>query len=84
MRYGNAAAVAADALKRFDALLEGVLNWQQAIYRADLPNWLRDGLVQSLHSLSKKHRVDRQNSKGRVVGLDWLVYSQRKPLAAAR
>ncbi len=53
MRYGNAAAAAADALNRFDALLEAVLSWQQAIYRTELPNWLRDGLVQSLYSLSK-------------------------------
>ena len=53
MRYQNAAAVAADALNRFDTLLDGVLNWQRAIYQADLPNWLRDGLVQSLYSLSK-------------------------------
>ena len=53
MRYGNAAAAAADALNRFDALREAVLSWQQAIYRTELPNWLRDGLVQSLYSLSK-------------------------------
>ena len=53
MRYENAAAVAADALKRFDALLQSVLAWQQAIYSTDLPAWLRDGLVQSLYSLSK-------------------------------
>ncbi|MCY4019274.1 MAG: GH116 family glycosyl hydrolase [Chloroflexi bacterium] len=52
-RYANAAAVAADALGRFDTLLGGVLAWQQATYSADLPNWLRDGLVQSLYSLSK-------------------------------
>ena len=52
-RYQNAAAVAADALARFDALLQSVLAWQQAIYSADLPDWLRDGLVQSLYSLSK-------------------------------
>ena len=53
MRYENAAAVAEDALERFDALLESVLAWQRAIYRADLPAWLRDALVQGLYSLSK-------------------------------
>ena len=64
MRYENSAAVAADALKRFDALLQSVLAWQNAIYSADLPAWLRDALVQSLYSLSKntvwiaKTRVD--------------------------
>ncbi len=52
-RYADAAAVAEDALGRFDALLESVLAWQHAIYRADVPAWLRDGLVQSLYSLSK-------------------------------
>ena len=53
MRYQNAAAAAADALERFDSLLGRVLAWQSAIYNTDLPNWLRDGLVQSLYSLSK-------------------------------
>ena len=53
MRYENAAAVAADALGRFDALLGRVLAWQSAIYSSDLPAWLRDALVQGLYSLSK-------------------------------
>ena len=52
-RYENAAAVAEDALGRFDALIGSVLAWQSAIYKTDLPAWLRDGLVQSLYSLSK-------------------------------
>lgn len=53
LRYGSAAAVAEDALGRFDALLGSVLAWQNVIYKADLPAWLRDGLVQGLYSLSK-------------------------------
>jgi len=52
-RYENAAAVADDALGRFDSLLARVLAWQKAIYTSDLPNWLRDALVQGLYSLSK-------------------------------
>ena len=52
-RYDKAAAVAEDALGRFDSLLSGVLAWQAAIYRAELPAWLRDALVQGLYSLSK-------------------------------
>ena len=52
-RYEDAASVAEDALGRFDSLLERVLAWQNVIYRTDLPAWLRDGLVQSLYSLSK-------------------------------
>ncbi len=64
LRYKSAAAAAEDALGRFDSLLAGVLTWQRPIYAADLPAWLRDGLVQSLYSLSKntvwiaKTRVD--------------------------
>ncbi|MCY4060870.1 MAG: GH116 family glycosyl hydrolase, partial [Chloroflexi bacterium] len=46
-------AVADDALGRFDSLLARVLAWQNAIYTSDLPNWLRDALVQGLYSLSK-------------------------------
>jgi len=63
-RYQNAPAVAADALERFDSLLARVFAWQSVIYKTDLPNWLRDGLVQSLYSLTKntvwiaKTRVD--------------------------
>ena len=52
-RYDSAAATAADALGRFDSLLNAVLTWQRPIYAAELPAWLRDGLVQSLYSLSK-------------------------------
>ncbi|MCY3944924.1 MAG: GH116 family glycosyl hydrolase [Anaerolineaceae bacterium] len=52
-RYEGAAAAADDALERFDALLNSVLAWQRPVYAAGLPAWLRDGLVQSLYSLSK-------------------------------
>lgn len=53
IRYENAAAVAEDALGRFDALLGSVVAWQNAIYKTGLPAWLRDALVQGLYSLSK-------------------------------
>jgi uncharacterized protein (DUF608 family) len=53
LRYGSAAAVAADAYARFDSLLQRVLAWQQVIYTSGLPDWLCDGLVQSLYSLTK-------------------------------
>jgi uncharacterized protein (DUF608 family) len=52
-RYDTASAVAEDALKRFDSLLAGILAWQREVYRADLPGWLRDWLVQSFYSLAK-------------------------------
>jgi len=53
LRYANAAAVAADVLARFDALLARVLAWQGVLYAEDLPAWLRDALVQSFYSLTK-------------------------------
>ena len=53
MRYPNAKAVASDVLARFDSLLESILGWQQAIYSTNLPEWLRDSLVQSFYSLAK-------------------------------
>lgn len=52
-RYDSAQAVAADLLDRYDSLLGRILAWQQVVYTAALPDWLRDGLVQSLYSLTK-------------------------------
>ena len=45
--------MAQDVLDRFDALLRRVLAWQEEIYRADLPAWLCDALVQGFYSLTK-------------------------------
>ncbi|MCL4506741.1 MAG: GH116 family glycosyl-hydrolase, partial [Chloroflexi bacterium] len=55
LRYAGAAAVARDALARFDELLGRILAWQGVIYDAgiDLPAWLRDALVQGFYSLTK-------------------------------
>ncbi len=76
-RYTSAQAVASDALARFDSLLSRILGWQQVIYTADLPDWLRDGLIQSLYSLAKntvwiaKTRKDEWwNSTG------WFTHSE--------
>src|SRR5258706_9218838 len=76
-RYTSAQAVASDALARFDSLLSRILGWQQVIYTADLPDWLRDGLIQSLYSLAKntvwiaKTRKDEGwNSTG------WFTHSE--------
>jgi uncharacterized protein (DUF608 family) len=52
-RTAGAAAVAQDALDHFDSLLKRILAWQAEIYRADLPAWLRDALVQGFYSLAK-------------------------------
>lgn len=54
LRYKNATAVAEDAMSRFDTLLARTLAWQGEIYHTpELPEWLRDWLVQSLYSLAK-------------------------------
>jgi uncharacterized protein (DUF608 family) len=51
--YASAAAVVQDALARYDSLLARTLAWQREVYAADLPDWLRDALVQGLYSLTK-------------------------------
>ncbi len=54
LRYASAAAVARDALARFDELLHRILAWQAVIYESvDFPAWLRDALVQAFYSLTK-------------------------------
>lgn len=53
-RHQDAPAVAEYAWRNFDTLLHRTLGWQQAIFDAeDLPDWLRDALVQGLYSLAK-------------------------------
>jgi uncharacterized protein (DUF608 family) len=52
-RFRNAAEVATFGLANHDRLLRRVLAWQYEIYRSDLPDWLRDSLVQGFYSLAK-------------------------------
>ncbi len=52
-RFSSAADVASFGLSNHDRLLRRVLGWQSEIYRADLPDWLRDSLVQGFYSLAK-------------------------------
>ena len=76
-RYQNAAAVAEDALGRFDDLLGGVLAWQNAVYQSDLPNWLRDALVQGLYSLSKNTVWIAKTRKDEWWGdLGWFTHNE--------
>ena len=76
-RYPDAAAVADDALARFDALLESVLAWQNAIYTSDLPAWLRDGLVQSLYSLTKNTVWIARTRKDEWWGdIGWFTHNE--------
>lgn len=52
-RFASADAVAAYAWENYDSLLKRVLAWQNEIYQTDMPDWLRDALVQGLYSLAK-------------------------------
>lgn len=52
-RYRDAEMVARDCLNRFEELLSRVLSWQQEIYGSDLPDWLKDALIQGFYSFAK-------------------------------
>ncbi|MCL4544437.1 MAG: GH116 family glycosyl hydrolase [Chloroflexi bacterium] len=52
-RFASAAAVAGYLATNAATLLERTLAWQDVIYRADLPVWLQDALVNGLYSLGK-------------------------------
>ncbi|MBI4244305.1 MAG: hypothetical protein HY606_09475 [Planctomycetes bacterium] len=52
--YGSARDVAEYAITHFDKLLKQTLSWQNDIYKTEeYPDWLKDGLINSLYSLSK-------------------------------
>jgi uncharacterized protein (DUF608 family) len=77
-RWPDAGAVARDALARFDGLLARVLAWQNVIYSAsDLPAWLRDGLIQSLYSLTKNTVWIAKTRKDEWWGADgWFTHNE--------
>lgn len=52
-RFADANAVAAYALNNYDMLLARVLAWQTVIYKSNMPDWLRDALIQGFYSLAK-------------------------------
>jgi uncharacterized protein (DUF608 family) len=52
-RFDSAEKAAAFALANASALLARICAWQTAIYRAGLPGWLGDALIQGLYSLAK-------------------------------
>lgn len=52
--YRDATAVFAAHAGELDALRDRVVAWQDAVYRrTELPDWLRDGLINSLHLLTE-------------------------------
>lgn len=76
-RYADAPDAAHDALARFDELLRRVLAWQNVIYTADLPAWLRDALVQGLYSLAKNTVWIARTRKDEWWGEDgWFTHSE--------
>ena len=76
-RYADAAAVAQDAFDRFDSLLGRVLAWQAEIYRAELPAWLRDALIQGLYSLAKNTVWIAKTRKDEWWGEDgWFTHNE--------
>ena len=52
-RFGGPSEVVAYLAGAHESLLERTLAWQAEIYRASLPTWLKDALVNSLYSLAK-------------------------------
>jgi non-lysosomal glucosylceramidase len=52
-RFADAKAVAAYAAKKHPQWLKRVLAWQDVIYGADLPDWLKEELVNVLYTLAK-------------------------------
>ena len=52
-RFDSAEKAASFALANASALLARICAWQTAIYRAALPGWLSDALIQGLYSLAK-------------------------------
>ena len=52
-RFGNAAEVTEFGMHNRELLLRRVLAWQSEIYRTDMPDWLKDALVQGFYSLAK-------------------------------
>lgn len=52
--YGNARRIAEHTITHFDELLRQTLSWQNDIYKSgEYPDWLKDGLINSLYSLAK-------------------------------
>lgn len=52
-RFADARAVAAHAIASRASWLRRVLGWQDAIYGADLPDWLKETLVNAPYDLAK-------------------------------
>lgn len=52
-RFSDAQKAAEYALERAGEIEARIVLWQQRLYAADLPGWLKDGLVNSLYALAR-------------------------------
>jgi uncharacterized protein (DUF608 family) len=76
-RFRNAAEVADFGLRNRERFLRRVLAWQNEIYRADLPEWLQDGLVQGFYSLAKNSVWIARTRKDDWWGENgWITHSE--------
>ena len=76
-RFHDAAEAADFGLRNRELLLRRVLAWQNEIYRADLPEWLQDGLVQGFYSLAKNSVWIARTRKDDWWGEDgWFTHSE--------
>jgi uncharacterized protein (DUF608 family) len=76
-RFRDAGEVAEFGLRQQDSLLRRVHAWQAEVYRSDLPEWLRDALVQSFYSLPKNSVWIARTRKDEWWGEDgWVTHSE--------
>lgn len=76
-RFPDAGAAADYALRNYDSLLRRVLAWQNVVYEAALPDWLRDALVQGLYSLTKNSVWIARTRKDEWWGENgWFTHSE--------
>jgi uncharacterized protein (DUF608 family) len=76
-RFHSAADAAEYGLRNREALLRRVLAWQNEIYCSDLPEWLRDALVQGFYSLAKNSVWIARTRKDDWWGEDgWFTHSE--------
>lgn len=76
-RFQSAAEAAEFGLRNQSRLLRRVLAWQNEIYCAEMPDWLRDALVQGFYSLAKNSVWIARTREDDWWGEDgWFVHSE--------
>lgn len=76
-RFRDAKDVAEYGFGNQESLLRRVLAWQAEIYRLDVPDWLKDALVQSFYSLAKNSVWVARTRKDEWWGENgWFTHSE--------